>query len=265
VTSALLVIAALALAGAAPTPAPSASPSPPAVADPCAGGILATIDRPTVADAACSVAPGTELIEAGYGNQNSRATAGPVTWPFAEFRIGFDGGYELKLFPPNFVRQNSVTGTSDAGLGLKREFGYSQRWITAADAALFLNTGTHGFGAGGSTADVKLIASYALSPVTSLSANIAATSHPNGRGQHFGSFDCTFVIARSLTQRLQAYAELFGTSTDAAGGSGDYAIDGGVQYAPSDSVEFDVEETLQLKPVSGSSARTIGVGAALRL
>ncbi|MHB8886656.1 MAG: hypothetical protein ACYC5H_16560, partial [Methylovirgula sp.] len=131
----------------ASTPTVAASQN---VDDPCVG-LLAVLDRPTIADSPCVAKPGQAIAEMGF-------QTGPIEgsdirylsfFPQAELRYGLPNNWEIKLFPPNyliaaqrgFAGGNTISGFGDTAFGAKYEFGYFGGFIFAADAKITVPTG----------------------------------------------------------------------------------------------------------------------------
>src|SRR5260370_24287383 len=99
-----------------------------AIPDPCAGSLLAIIDRPTVADNPCVVPPSNIVIEGGVQRSTSRYAGWSVNFPEAIVRAGFGEQNELVIAVPNYYRQNGtnpyVAGFGAAIVGLKHQLAY---------------------------------------------------------------------------------------------------------------------------------------------
>ena len=123
----------------------STAPAPQNVDDPC-DGLLAVLDRPTVADSPCVVKPGRVIAEMGYqsGPIKSSDIGHLSLFPQAELRYGLWENWELKLFPPNYLIETqrafagggAISGFGDTAFGAKHEFGYFGGFVFAADAKI---------------------------------------------------------------------------------------------------------------------------------
>lgn len=244
--------------------------------DPCAGpsALLALLDRPTIADSACSVKPYKTVLETGYDNQIIHAPNGQrlVDYPQAEWRYGLPGGWEAKLFWPNYNRlsphpgpSETFTGLSDAGIGLKKEFGYFGNWVFAADTRIDFPTGASAFTNGGTQITLNGIASYNVTPQFGLAAQfgVARLSErgPNGRTEYYYALEPIVVASYAFFDRLQLYGEVYGTTNagpNTTGGA--YWFDGGLQYLITPRLEVDIEEGAALSGPQGASAHYFGFG-----
>lgn len=274
----------VALAGlVALTVASPAKATPPdgssAMDDPCAGSsaMLALLDRPTIADSACSVKPYRTVLEIGYDNQITHKPSDQrlVDYPQAEWRYGLPHGWEAKVFWPNFNRltplspsQATSKGLSDAGIGVKKEFGYFGNWVFAADTRIDFPTGAEPFTNGGTQITVNGIASYNVTPQFGLAGQLGvarlAQRSPGGQTQYYYTLEPILVASYSFWGKLQLYGEIYGaTKAGANTDRGEYWFDGGVQYLITPEMEVDVEEGTALSGPQGASAHYFGFGFGL--
>lgn len=275
----LAIIASL----SATMPLSSARATPPdrsnSTIDPCAGpsAMLALLDRPTIADSACSVKPYRTVLEIGYDNQITHEPSNQrlVDYPQAEWRYGLPNGWEAKLFWPNFNQMTPLSaaggttnGLSDAGIGVKKEFGYFGNWVFAADTRIDFPTGARPFTNGGTQVTLNGIASYNVTPQFGIAgqlgvARLAQTNLANNT-QYYYALEPMVVASYSFFGRLQLYGEVYGfTKANAQSHQGAYWFDGGVQYLVTPRVEIDVEEGTELSGPQGASAHYFGFGLGL--
>lgn len=156
----------------------STAPAPQNVDDPC-DGLLAVLDRPTVADSPCVVKPGRVIAEMGYqsGPIKSSDIGHLSLFPQAELRYGLWENWELKLFPPNYLIETrrafagggAISGFGDTAFGAKHEFGYFGGFVFAADAKITIPTGRAAFSDGGPEVNVQGIISYSVTPALGIS------------------------------------------------------------------------------------------------
>ena len=152
------------------------------IADPCAGssGLLALIDRPTVADNPCAVPPRSVVVEGGVQWSAARSGGRTVNLPEAVVRVGLDGRNELVVLAPNFFRQAGsgadASGFGAATVGLKHELGYTERWLGAIEALATLPSGSAAYGSQHVGVAVNGIVSYAASDHVGLSLMLGVSS-----------------------------------------------------------------------------------------
>ncbi|MEA2784455.1 MAG: hypothetical protein QOF71_559 [Candidatus Eremiobacteraeota bacterium] len=201
---------------AAPAPATSPSPAPnpigPALGanDPCTS-LAAIVGRPSVTNSVCTVRPNHVEIESGYLNTSAAGGGNTVAFPQPLIRIGTAiPALELQVAPPGLNRTNAggiVTGTTDAGAGLKYVFGYTPKFSWGGQAFFTAPTGTNGFSANGTNSTYALNAGYTLNPVFSLGTTLATNSLTNGP-QRWSSFVPSLVLGVSLPNATGLNAEI---------------------------------------------------------
>lgn len=244
--------------------------------DPCAGpsALLALLDRPTIADSACSVKPGRTVLEVGYDNQITHTPNDQrlVDYPQAEWRYGLPGGWEAKLFWPNYNRLSPLSvpggtskGLSDMGVGVKKEFGYFGNWVFAADTRIDFPTGALAFTNGGTQITLNGIASYNVTPQFGLAGQLGVARlserDPSGRTEYYYALEPILVASYAFFGRLQLYGEVYGTTNAGPQTSGSaYWFDGGLQYLITPQFEVDIEEGTALSGPQGTSAHYFGFG-----
>ena len=197
-----------------PSPVPSSAPNPigPALGanDPCTS-LAAIVGRPSVTNSVCTVRPNHVEIETGYLNTSAAGGGNTVAYPQPLIRIGTAiPALELQVAPPGLNRTNAggiVTGTTDAGAGLKYVFGYTPKFSWGGQAFFTAPTGTNGFSANGTNSTYALNAAYALNPVFSLGTTLATNSLTNGP-QRWSSFVPSLVLGVSLPNATGLNAEI---------------------------------------------------------
>jgi hypothetical protein len=134
-----------------------------------------------------------------------------VAYPQTLIRVGTAiPALELQIAPPGINRTNAggvVTGTTDAGAGLKYVFGYTAKFNWGGQAFFTAPTGTNGFSANGTNSTYALNAGYTLSPVFSLATTLATNSLTNGP-QRWTSFVPSLVLGVSLPNSTGLNAEI---------------------------------------------------------
>ena len=256
----LLILPTLAAARLQPIPLSS-------LPDPCAGpsGLLAELDRPTVADSACVAKPGRVITEFGYAHAHSQQGA-VENAPQAELRFGLPHNNEFVLLPPNATYAKVVgmgnTNYSATTLGLKHEWGYTQRWIYAGEILFTTpSAGTASPTASGWGEAVNGIVGYSITSRVGVGLMLGATTLYNQNGQRYTSINPDFTATWLLNPRWQLYGEIYGqTHTNSGAGSG-WNSDGGVQYLLTRHLEVDAEIGQRLTGALGGYRNYWGVGA----
>lgn len=242
------------------------TPSSP-VPDPCGGrsGLLAELDRPTVADSVCAVKPGRVIVEAGYAHGNTSAGASENA-PQAEIRFGLAHGNEFVVVPPNVTyRPNgnvSRTSYGSTTMGLKHEWGYTRHWSYAGE--VLLTTPSPGRPAARSIGwgeAVNGIVSYSITSHVAVGLMLGATAQYDRYGQRYTSINPDVTATWLLNSRWQLYGEIYGQTHAGYGLGSGWASDGGVQYLVTRRIEVDAELGQRLSGPLGDYRHYWGVGA----
>ena len=244
--------------------------------DPC-DGLLATLDRPTVADSTCVVKSGHAIAELGYqtgpvkGSDISRLSF----FPQAELRFGLPENWEFKLFPPNynmstqraFAGGGHIDGFGDTAFGVKHQFGSFGGFLFSADVKLTIPTGQTAFSGGGTQANIQGIVSYSITPAIGISALIGISTNTdrtnNGVITRFTSVNPDAVITYLMNDKLQLYTEIYGNTKTAADQGSNFALQGGAQYLLTKNVEVDASAGVLLHGPAGVQSRFVNLGVGL--
>ncbi len=247
--------------------------------DSCAGptALLSVLDRPTMSDSVCSAKKNQVIAELGYVYQiETGNNAGTLqTLPQPEIRYGTGGNIELKLFPPNYVLQTTRTagttrridGASDAGIGVKYEFGYGEKWGFAVDSAVTFASGRKDFSANATGAILNGIFAYNVNEDIGVSLQIGLFHlFSQVDSAQETSINPILVVTDQLneiTDKVQLYAECY-NSIDLLHGTGIMSsIDAGVQYLLYQNIEIDLEAGHNLTDLSSNNIMYVGFGTGL--
>ncbi|WP_298137291.1 transporter [Acidiferrobacter sp.] len=239
----------------------------PSVPNPCTGpsGLLAELDRPTVADSACVAEPGRAIVEMGYAHLNTNAGT-RQNLPQAELRFGLPRGNEFVFLPPNATyagnEEGGETDYSATVMGLKHEWGYTRRWIYTGEV-LFTAPGTRnadGTTDGWGTA-INGIVGYSLTSRVAFGLMLGVTSLYDEAGRRYTSVNPDFTATWLVDPRWQLYAEFYGQTHTAQGAGSGWDTDGGVQYLVTRDIEVDAEIGQRLYGALGGYRHYWGVGA----
>ncbi|MCL4467593.1 MAG: transporter [Deltaproteobacteria bacterium] len=257
--------------------AQSQAPSP--CVDSCAGptALLSVLDRPTISDSVCSVKKNKLLAELGY---NYEIETGDefhtlTTLPQPEIRYGTGHNIELKLFPPNYIYQSKHSvnrtgifkGYSDAGLGIKYEFGYGEKWGAATDTAITFPSGTNDFSSNGTGVTLNSILAYNVNADIGIGFQLGLFHLFNPvYSLQETSVNPIVVVSDQLneiTEKLQIYAECY-NAIDIMHDSGITSfIDAGVQYLLSPNVEVDLLAGHNLTDIPYNNTTYFGFGTGI--
>ena len=239
----------------------------PSLPNPCTGpsGLLAELDRPTVADSACVAQPGRAILEMGYAHLNTNDGT-RQTLPQTELRFGLPHRNEFVLLPPNATYAGNENGGetdySAVVMGLKHEWGYTRRWIYTGEV-LFTAPGTRnaaGTTDGWGTA-VNGIVSYSVTHSVALGLMLGVTSLYDQQGRRYTSLNPDFTATWLIDPRWQLYAEVYGQTHTGQGVGSGWDTDGGVQYLVTRRIEVDAEIGQRLSGALGGYRHYWGMGA----
>jgi hypothetical protein len=201
-------------------------------------------DRPDFTES--PVAVPARAVQVEMGNTYERTdgvranTAGE-----ALVRVGARAGSELRVTVPSYVQvagPGGAHGLTDANVGAKFELvqGAEEPSLVPATALIVgtgLPTGARAFRARGLSPEAKLLLGWTLSERWALASNVNAASADAGDGRA-GEVAGSVSFARTLSDRMGAYAEWFGSRVQHAG-SANYA-NAGVTWLFSSNEQLDV-------------------------
>ncbi len=242
-----------------------------AIPDPCAGSLLAMIDRPTVADNPCVVPPSNVVIEGGAQRSTSRYGGWSVNFPEAVVRAGFGDRNELVIAGPNYYRLDGtnpyVAGFGAAIVGLKHELGYTDQWLGAVEALATLPSGSTAFGSPSLGAAVNGVVSYSVSENVGLSLMLGVSSQAlsgASGGSRYVSVNPDFVATWSPKDGVQLFGEVYGQSRTGPGEGPGWNADSGIQFLVSPNIVVDVEVGTRLAGNLGGFGHYYGAGFGVR-
>lgn len=250
---------------------PAISATPP---DPCGGasGLLAVLDRPTVGDSACVVAPGHSVVELGL-TQGPRITGGQeIQLPLAALRFGLGSHRELVWLPPSAIRQsgpgNAGSGATASVLGLKQQFLTRRHTLLSGETLVTLPSGTDAYGAAGAGLAVNGLFSQDLPAEFGMALQLGFSSQAAPKAQggtRYASALADLVFTRQFNPRTQLYLEFTGLSHSGPGQGSALNTDGGLQFLITRDLEVDIEAGRQLHGTLGDLSRYWGIGLGLAL
>lgn len=249
----------------APTPAPTP-------ADPC-GSILSIVNRPAFGTGVCTVRRGGFDIETGYTNTVTTGAGGGATAVAGQalLRLGTgDSRFDVEFALPSIARTDVggavATGTTDLGIGVKYELGYSGAALWGANLAATLPTGSPGFSAGRTQLSGGFNWAYTLDPTFALSGTLGgdefAGVDPSGVARSYFAFmptlALTAAIPGSTPQQLTVEYAYFSAAGPGLGGRS--WIDGIYQRDLSPHLQVDVEYGSSPTAIGGQTQHYVGAG-----
>jgi hypothetical protein len=219
------------------------------VNDPCRGPsmLLSIVNRPTVSDSACAVPYKSVVVEAGYQYTLLTHSLGHLqSFPQGSLRIGLPYRSEFVVVAGNYLHfpnalHNGFTATT---VGIKHELGYNAKWLGTAELLITMPNGSALFGSKGTGAALNGIVNYTITPamVFSFMGGVTSLTLPSQfGGTRYTSFNPDGVLSYSLTDRLNAYIEVYGATQTAPGAGSGFNSNGGFLYLLTRNISIDVE------------------------
>ncbi len=242
----------------------------PTITNPCLGNFLNIIDRPSNADSVCNVASGDVEVEIGYQYSNVIHAGYQQTYPNAEFRIGVPYNTEFSLQFPNFVHQSFYphSGFAPSIVGIKHLATYNATMQTAVEALITLPDGSTAFGNNGPGLAFNGILSYSLASEINVTLQLGASTQTESslyNGGRYNSINPDVVFTYSPTQRIDIYAELYGSSSTGAHQGSGFNVDGGLVFLVLPNFSVDFEGGQRISGQLGSFDHYIGTGLAFQV
>lgn len=234
------------------------------VNDPCTS-LLALVNRPSAADAACVIPYKHVEVEMGYQNQNQLASGRGYNIPQASFRLGLPGNNELFTLLPNYNHQTAspTAGFSAPVIGFKHEIGYTSDWLGAVDGRLTLPTGSSAYGSDGLGAVINGIVTYSINTALSITFMLGVASQPQSYtsgGQRINSVNPDLLLSWQFDDTKSAYGEVFGQSKTGPGQGAGFNADAGMLYLLKKNLELDISVGQRISGQLSSYSNYIGAG-----
>ncbi len=236
------------------------------------------VDRPTVTDAALTLAPNTVLVEAGYDNLSYKGIGSVATYPQISAKIGTEfKNLELDVVAPSEQRKSvsgsTVTGGTNIAAGLKYLILHAKRYAVSGELGVQIPTGTIGFpGVYTKTqTSVAVDANYKINKTFTVKTTqrFTAQSIP---GDRYGSYTPSYALSAALPYKTNVFAEYasFGRFTGPATKSARF-FQVGANHELSSNLIIDVEAGRYASYTDTGSGYSlpkgtqIGFGAAYKL
>lgn len=237
-------------------------------------------DRPDQTESSAIVPPGYVQIETGWlftRNHEEGARQETHEFPGTLVRIGLLDWLELRAGWSGHIREEvrleplraNANGMGDAELSTKIRFWPQKggRPETALLVGTSLPVGDKDFSSDRFDPSVRFSLSHSLSERFSLGYNLGmqwtSAAHESGNRTTLSDYIYTAVLGIGLTERLGAFAEVFGEIPASAVGKPANALDGGFTYLLRPNLQLDVTGG------AGLSGRAVdwfvGAGFSLRL
>lgn len=216
------------------------------IPDPCATGVLALINRPSITGSACVVPYKKTMIEAGVQYLNLSGGAYGYITPQTEIRFGLPGNNEFLIITPTYYHQtiSPRAGWSAGTLSFKHEIGYNANWLGAVEGLLTMPSGSESYGSRSLGGTINGIMTYTFDPVFSLSGMLGVMTQSVqyiNNGQRFTSVNPDLVASWQFNSQWLAFAELYAQTRTGPGEKAGFLTDGGIFYLPTSNISLDAE------------------------
>ncbi|MBD5634647.1 MAG: hypothetical protein IAI49_09230, partial [Candidatus Eremiobacteraeota bacterium] len=210
------------------------------------------------------------LLETGYTNlttSGSGATS-TVTYPQASLRVGAGRHLEFDLDPASVERISgspAVTGATDTSLGVKYEFGYSNRLLYGVNVLYTVNSGDALTSDNGDGVLANLNGVLTLSPAVGFFATVGYNAQSAGSAAapaRYHGIDPSLGVSISLPASFSFALEGFGQSSTGPGLGGRYGADAALERDFGSRLQLDINYDDYLGIQNGAHLRAVGFGAA---
>jgi len=229
-------------------------------------------DRPDFTESAETIPVDRAQVESGY-TFTRNGKDGEHSFGEVLVRVPVGSKAEVRVGLPSYTRQRGpsgkASGWSDAFLGAKfvlsaggEETGFRNPKLALLVGST-LPTGSRAFREDKWQPEAILAASVALNEKTALSTNVGYVRASDG-GARFSQVLGSLSLGRGLTEKLSAYAEVYGFNNTNAQGDGGRYFNGGLTYLLNNDRQLDVRAGVGLNNKIAGSDYFLGAGFSQR-
>ena len=205
-------------------------------------------DRPDQTESSAVVPRGYFQIETGVTYSDEGSASRTLEYPGTLIRIGLMKRLELRLGTQGFVSElegNETTGYGDSEIGTKLYLWQERGWRPEAAllTSVSIPTGNSAFSTRHADPSFRFLFSHSLTETVSLAYNVGAaweTVATSSGSATLSDVEYTLAAGFALTDRLGAFAELFGDTPLSSGDGTALSVDGGFTYLLRPNIQFDV-------------------------
>lgn len=237
---------------------------------PVCQGFLALINRPTIAESACTVPDKHLVTELGYQYETLPLKNNLQNYPEAQLRLGLPANNEISVYLPNYVDQSPLSrkGLSPTIASFKHMINYGKNWAFSLSGLISPPSGSGVYGNQGWDGTINGVVSYNLTKNLSFTALLGISSLTLSKfavgKKRYTSINPDGYLTLSLLDNLQLFGEVYGQSkTSPTTGSGfDYGI--GLIYLLMPNLTLDIEMAERIHGLLGGYKRYVGAGLAIK-
>ncbi|MDQ2819680.1 MAG: transporter [Pseudomonadota bacterium] len=197
-------------------------------------------DRPGIADGSSVVGAGRFQMESGL--QREWRSDDRLTYVPTLLRFGIDDHWEARVEGNVYGWQGHDVGAMPVSLGVKYNVQSSDddgRPGYGVIARVFPRSGSDTFGTHRVTADVRLVADFALSPKWSLNPNIGVAAEEDGDGHQYNTGLFALTLGYAANKRLNVFIDTGMQSREQRHGGRQVIVDTGLAYMLTSDVQLD--------------------------
>lgn len=233
-------------------------------------GLLALIDRPSVAFSPCTAPAKTVLIENGYSYQQLRPEGFAHVLPQTEVRIGLAANTEIDILPAVYSWQSTPrqAGWGVTNLGLKHIAYFDDQQLVTLQGYVTTPSGGKFYGTRSPEFLLNGIYSINFSSGLGISALLGFASYnepPVQGNEQFYSFNPIVVIGWPFGERISSYLEFYSQSNTAPDQGWGVNSDIGLIYLLNPHVTLDVTYGHRISGVLNNLNQYVGLGAVVKL
>ncbi|KTD27027.1 hypothetical protein [Legionella maceachernii] len=235
---------------------------------PC-NGMLAIVNRPTIADSPCTAPNKKFILEFGYEYLNLLEGIQGQSYPFAELRYGLPANNEIFVFFPTYIHLSTRprSGFSEMAVGYKHELFYTSRMIATLDGSIVPSSGSRAFGSKGWGGVINGIFSFNLSEKLSFTSQLGFSSQTQSvlaGGKRFTSVNPDAFFSWFPVDKLEIYAEIYGQSKTAPDEGSGFNAAAGFIFLPFKNMTIDFEGGQRMRGFLGGVENYVAAGAAIQ-
>lgn len=240
------------------------------VSYPCSdsASIMSLVDRPSKADSTCTIPFKDAMVEMGYQYSSLIGGGNLQTLPQEVLRVGLPHHTEFVAILPtdNLQSFSPRAGFSATTLGLKKVFGYTDKWIWTAESLFTFHSGSQGFGSQDFGAALNGIVGYNFTSTVSATFMLGVTTQTLpalSGGERFNSINPDLLFSWQWSKKSTVFAEVYAQSKTAPGQGGGVNFDAGILYTLTKYIVIDAEVGQRGSGQLGGFNNYVGAGIGL--
>lgn len=233
-------------------------------------GILALVDRPSVAFSACTAPSKTVLIENGYNYQQLDQSGFAHVLPQTELRLGLIANTELDIFPAVYSWQSAPRqlGWGSTSIGLKHIAYFDAHQLITLQGSIAPPSGGVNYGSRKTGFLVNGIYNYNFDSGLGISALMGVQSviqPPNAGSEQYYSVNPILIVGWPWLDELNSYIEFYGQSKTAPTEGWGVNADAGLIFMVSSNLTIDLVYGHRISGLLNNMGQYVGGGFVVKL